>query len=281
MIVATDLRSASSTLAPISDAPRLDAERLMLLVTGRSETGWLYAHGDQALPSEQRIQFGSLVRRRATGEPLAYILGQWEFYGRPFFVTPDVLIPRPATEQLVPKALLYIENWMAENTRPMVIADIGSGSGCVAITLACEMVQLKRQDSPHFAVAARDRKFKILATDISPAALAVARRNAERHGVSDQIEFIEGDMLAPMAGRQIDLIVSNPPYVPTAELARSGGARDTRGLTFEPAVALDGGGDGQRFVNQIKNAGVPALVETSNGNILELGLRQTSPVSRE
>lgn len=268
MTISAALQLAQAKLSATSDAPRLDAERLLLLIIGQPASTFLYAHGDQQLTPEQEAHFSSLLERRANGEPLAYLLGEWEFYGRPFFVTPDVLIPRPETEQLVEKALQYSTDWMANNIRPMRIADIGTGSGCIAVTLACELAQLKTHDS----------RFKILATDISPAALAVARKNAERHGVADQIDLLEGDMLAVIAGRHVDLIVSNPPYIPTADLsaiasakaealAEAGRAYNTVGLTFEPKIALDGGPNGQKFIEQIKNAGVPALVESTDGEI--------------
>ncbi len=258
MTITLALQTTTSKLSEASDAPTLDAERLLLHILGRSESAWLYAHGDQTLTSAQEKMLTELVERRLTGEPLAYILGEWEFYGRSFLVTPDVLIPRPETENLVEAALQYIE----KIKRPEVtIADIGTGSGCIAITLACEL-------------ESRNSTFKILATDISPAALAVARKNADRYGVTHHIEFLEGDMLQPIADRQVDLVVSNPPYVPSQELDQSHFAlrasRDkieTRGLDFEPRIALDGGPDGQKFVEQIKNAGIPAFVEGTKSYI--------------
>jgi len=177
MTIASALRSGTQKLSGSSDAPHLDAERLLLHVIGRSESAWLYAHKDVTLSSSTEKQFAALLERRHTGEPLAYLLGEWEFLGRPFWVTPDVLIPRPETENLVEAALRYIETL---HQQQIIIADIGTGSGCIAVTLACELA-----------------KVKCIATDISPTALAVARKNAERHGVADRIEFVEGDMLQP------------------------------------------------------------------------------------
>lgn len=280
------MAAAAQKLNDVSDAPALDAERLLLHVLGEAESSVLYAHGEKELSAQQAERLEALIARRATGEPLAYILGEWEFYGRPFFVTPDVLIPRPETENLVEAALSYLSRSspkLGEGPLPFVIADIGTGSGCVAITLVLEL-------STHYSLPTTN--WHIIATDISPAALAVAQKNAERHGVVDSIEFIQEDMLAfldtPTPSRspsdrgrkaKIDLIVSNPPYIPTAELdspAPRGvqGKLETAGLKFEPRIALDGGIDGQKFVEQIKNAGIPALVETTDGVIVSYHLRK-------
>lgn len=233
-----------------SRLPRLDSEWLLLHVLGRRESSWLYASGEEFLTAEQQQLFGRLASERLAGKPLAYILGEWEFYGRRFYVDERVLIPRPSTEALVEAALGY----SGRQKKGQVIADIGTGSGCLAITLALES-------------AIKNLEINVVATDIAPAALKVARRNAAQHGVLDQIEFLEGDMLTPLLGLQLDLIVSNPPYVPTQEVARAGQAPDTAGLSFEPRVALDGGEDGQYFVQQLAACGVPALVEVSSGEV--------------
>lgn len=264
MTVESALFWAKTQLSFSSDEPRVDAERLALHILNQSESAWLYAHGDYVLTNEQRLLMEKLVAERISGKPLAYILGEWDFYGRPFIVTTDVLIPRPKTEELISAALKYINIWQQNSDHLLTIADIGTGCGCIAVTLALEL----RINKPESI---------IVATDLSLAALAVARRNAERHGVLDSIDFRCGDMLAPLAGRRIDLIVSNPPYVPSQELAELTAASngraarnktETRGLDFEPRLALDGGPDGQQYVEQIKNAGVPALVEITNGQII-------------
>jgi len=262
MTIRKALQSINAQLDGISDAPTLDAERLLLHVLKQSESAWLHAHADETLSSATEAELRALAARRAAGEPLGYILGTWEFYGRPFFVTSDVLIPRPETENLIEAAIRYLKN---VNQSAVTVADIGTGSGCVAITLLLEL------PAPHY-------KLKVIATDISPAALAMAQKNAERHGVADKIEFLEGDMLKPLAGRKVDLIVSNPPYVSTQELDLPHSAKaprgkiETRGLDFEPRIALDGGPDGQKYVEQIKNAGIPALVESTNGTILSFAI---------
>ncbi len=274
MTTSEALTFSRAELAGISDEPRIDAERLLLHVLKQTESAWLYAHPDHTLTQSEAQGFKDLVAERATGKPLAYILGEWEFYGRPFYVTPDVLIPRPETEHLIEAALSHLTlslSSLEERDYPFTIVDIGTGSGCIAITLALELSRRGRDSlSSSEEREAKPGEVKIFATDISPAALAVAKRNAQRHGVLNKIEFLEGDMLKPLKGRQIDLIVSNPPYIPTAEVSKARSTLETRGLKFEPRAALDGGPDGHIFVNQIKNAGIPALVETTGGHIVRL-----------
>lgn len=269
MTIASAVQFSQTCLNQISDSPHLDAERILLKVLDQAESAWLYAHHDQQLPVEAEQRFRELTIERATGKPLAYILGEWDFWGRSFFVTPDVLVPRPETEGLVETALAYVDSHLSGVSNLFVIADIGTGSGCIAVTLALEL-------------RIWNLEFRIVATDISSAALAVARKNAERHGVADKIEFLLEDMsetLRRARRHSINLIVCNPPYVPTAELSRAGRTPDTKGLTFEPNVALDGGPDGQYFVNQLKNAGVPALVEGINGDVLYSNITRTFPLS--
>lgn len=236
--VSEALRLARDQLEHTSDAPELDATWLMLHVLKQEESSWLYAHGDEVLSDEDEDKYKKLIERRKTGEPLAYILGYWEFYGRRFLVNRDVLVPRPSTEDLVDAVLPKLH-------KGMVIADVGTGSGCIVITLALELAN-----------------FQFFATDISPAALVVAKKNAELHGVADKIEFIQGDMLEALKNKKIDLIVSNPPYVSTSEI-----------LPFEPRVALDGGADGQDFIKQIEASGIPAVVEGTDGVVKVVNLK--------
>lgn len=172
---------------------------------------------DEPMPAGAHAIFVALIARRATREPVAYLTGTREFYGRDFQVSPAVLIPRPETELIVDAVLTHTAPEAA-----LRVADVGTGSGILAVTLACERPMIT-----------------VVATDISLAALVVARRNAEAHGVSSRIGFIEGDLLAATRG-PFDVIVANPPYVPT---------RDAPGLSpdvrdFEPAVALFGGNHG-------------------------------------
>ncbi len=231
-----------------SDAPHLDAERILLAVTKKRDASFLLAHGEDPLDDQSLRQIRHMTALRASGMPLAYILGEAEFYGRTFLVTPDTLIPRPETEELIRQALAYAKQHQSPN---IAIADIGTGSGVIAITLALEYPSAS-----------------LIATDISSAALAVARQNARAHGVEDRIEFLEGDMHHPLNGRVVDLIVSNPPYVPTDELQKAGDTIESRGLLFEPAIALDGGSDGQAFVQQITSLPIPSIIETTGGTII-------------
>ena len=254
MTVAEAQHGAAERLAAVSDAPELEAQWLMLEVLQQPQASWLVVHGTEKLSSRQQQRLQKLLVERVTGTPLAYVLGYWDFYGRRFMVTPDVLIPRPTTEQLVEQALELLKKKSKKLSRSLVLTDIGTGSGCLAVTLLLEGSGWIK---------------KVYATDISWAALAVAKKNAEQHAVADRIEFLAGNMLEPLAGKKIDVIVSNPPYIPTVELERSLGSPtpDTLGLRFEPRGALDGGLDGQKFIVQIKTTGIPALVEVTGGNI--------------
>jgi len=176
---------------------------------------WLIAHDTDPLAEAQVTAFDTLLARRLAGEPMAYLTGVREFYGRPFVVTPDVLIPRPDTELLVEQALARIPPDQAVD-----VLDLGTGSGCVAITLALER--------PLARVTAVDR---------SPAALAVAQRNADI--LNARVEFLTSDWFEVVAGRRFDLVVSNPPYIAAADPHLAQG--DVR---FEPLSALAAGEDG-------------------------------------
>lgn len=200
-----------------STSPRLDAELLLAHALGIRRIDLYLAH-DRPLHERELGAARELVRRRGQGEPVAYITGTREFYTREFEVDPSVLIPRPETETLVGVALRRLR----ERAGDTGVADLGTGSGCIAVTLAAELPALT-----------------VIAVDRSDAALAVARRNAERHGVSDRLRFVEGDWARPLAD-SLDVVVSNPPYVTDAELAAA--ARDVR--DFEPRHALAAGPDG-------------------------------------
>ena len=234
----------------------LAAELLLLHVLGR-DRAWLYAHPEEVIPGLDAHRFLSLILRRAEGEPTQYITGKQEFWGLEFEVTPEVLIPRPETEHVIEVALdrLAVRELRAGRKRPLTgdglrIIDVGTGSGCIAIALAKELPGAR-----------------ILATDISSAALAVARRNAVLHGVSDQIHFVECSLLngstvgaryivplqlnlaastqyesqaANQDSSSFDLIVSNPPYVGRNEKETL--MREVR--DHEPEVALYGGEEG-------------------------------------
>ncbi|MGA8415333.1 MAG: peptide chain release factor N(5)-glutamine methyltransferase [Candidatus Dormiibacterota bacterium] len=199
-----------------SSSARLDSELLCAQALGLRRLD-LYLQFDRPLDAEELTSIRELVRRRGRGEPVAYITGTREFYGRPFTVTPDVLVPRPDTETLVERATTFLR---ARPGAELRVADLGTGSGCIAITVAAEIPGMQ-----------------VVATDVSPAALEVARANAAELGVD--VSFMECSWADGLDGR-FDLIVSNPPYVTTEELEAVD--RDVR--DFEPRGALLGGDDG-------------------------------------
>ncbi len=217
-----------------SSSPRLDAE-LLAATALRIRRLDLYLQFDRPLEDEQLSAIRELVRRRGDGEPVAHITGEREFHGRAFAVSADVLIPRPETEMLV-ELTLQRARALSGAGDGLRIADVGTGSGCVAITLAVEL--------PGAAVTA---------TDVSEAALAVAAANLGRHGLTERVELLCGSWCDPLKGRAFDIVVSNPPYIPTAELG--GLARDVR--DHEPALALDGGVDGLEAYREL----LPSIAE--------------------
>jgi release factor glutamine methyltransferase len=220
------------------DSPRLTAEVLLMHATGQ-DRAWLYAHSTDELVDLWWIHYGRYLHERMQGRPTQYITGRQEFYGRDFRVTPDVLIPRLETEHLIEAALARA------NAAPAML-DIGAGSGAIAITLALEA------------------QARVVATDISPAALCVAQQNARTlHG---RVEFVACDLGAALAGSSFDLVVSNPPYV--AERDRATLQREVR--DHEPALALYGGDDGlavyQRLIPEAER-----LLRPDGWLMMELG----------
>jgi release factor glutamine methyltransferase len=220
------LDSTVARLLPLSDTPQLDAQVLLAHVFEKPRS-WLLAHTSWVsdLRAENRLE--KLIRRLEKGEPLPYVLGHWEFYGLDFRLTPDVLIPRPETELLVENAIAWLRaSKDSEAGEDLVAADIGTGSGCIAAALAKNVPGLR-----------------VVATDISPAAIKVAKSNAKRNKVMSQIEFLTCDILpergnAAPGTRQFDMLCANLPYIPTEKL---------HGLPVylrEPTLALDGGPDG-------------------------------------
>ena len=233
--VGAALGGAAALLRGATRSPQLDAELLLAHVLKRMRED-LIAHREEELPPRAARAFTNLLRRRAEGVPLPYLTGTIEFYGRSFLVTPAVLVPRPETEAVVAEALRLLDT---AAVRHPVVADIGTGSGVLGVTIAAE--------------APRAR---VVATDRSPAALAVTRRNARRHRVARRMTFIESDLLKEIPPELAPhLIVANLPYVPADELKRAGKTLDTQGLIFEPPEALDGGPDGlfvtRRFLAQL------------------------------
>jgi release factor glutamine methyltransferase len=215
------LKEVASQLEAITESPNLEARVLVSHGTGRPAS-FLLAHPEFEITSEQNAIFEALLQRRLNGEPLPYILGHWEFFGRDFEITPDVLIPRPETELLVERAI----SWLQAHPNHRSVADVGTGSGCIAVCLAKRIPDLR-----------------ITATDISSAALEMARRNAIKQDVAMQINFVECDLL-PQDGI-FDMVVANLPYIPTEtmeQLAVYG---------REPSLALDGGVDGLDIIRRL------------------------------
>jgi release factor glutamine methyltransferase len=237
----------------------LAAELLLLHVAGRDRT-WLYAHPEDNLSEEQRELFFALIARRVSGEPTQYLTGKQEFWGLEFEVTPAVLIPRPETEHVIEVALdrLAVREIRAGRRQTtsgedLLIADVGTGSGCIAVSLA--------KDLPNA---------KFVATDVSRAALEVARRNATRHGVADRIEFVEASLLErsgeQASGHRFELVVSNPPYIGRREKpALAPEVRD-----HEPELALYGGEEGYELYGGLI-AQAAAQLKAGGILVLELG----------
>jgi release factor glutamine methyltransferase len=236
------LDDAAARLASLATARR-DAELLMMRAV-RRDRAWLLTHGDEELAAEQTERFHSWVARRARHEPIQYIVGEQEFYGLSFKVTPAVLIPRPETEHLVEETLRRV----ARET-PMRIGDVGVGSGAIAVALAKTLPLAQ-----------------VTAVDISRAALDVARENAERNGVAERMRFIESDLLNAVAGERFEVIVSNPPYVAESE------ELEPQVREWEPRAALFAGPRGlevyERLIPQAWDVLVPGgwlLLEIGQG----------------
>jgi release factor glutamine methyltransferase len=239
------------------DNPRLDAEVLLAHCLNMSREQLLVAGAWLSAPAAAQ-RFETLLQRRLSREPVAYITGTQEFWSLDFTVTPDVLIPRPDTERLVEVALLCAARFPASKT--LRIADLCTGSGAVAIALARELPSAQ-----------------VCATDISPAALAIARGNAEAHHVAARMQFFTADLfeaLAPGAAVRFDLIVSNPPYVRCSEI----GALAPEVSRWEPRVALNGGVDGLDFYRRIA-AAAPDYLAEQGGLALEIGADMAGAVS--
>lgn len=242
-----------------ADSPRLDAEVLLAHARGCQRIELYTAFEEE--PSEAvRTTFRELVGKRAKGMPVAYLVGRREFFSLNFDVTPDVLIPRPETETLVVRAIDLAKTL----TGDIRIADIGTGSGIIAVTVAKQV-----------------KNAQVTAVDISPAALEVSRRNAEKHGVAERIDFVESDLFAAVpSGQKFDMVLSNPPYVATSEMVTL--PADVR--DFEPHLALDGGVNGTEVIERLVpqaaerlNSGGWLLIEVGADNAMQVeGLMRAS-----
>ncbi len=222
LTVANALKQASKAAEAHSETPALDAQTLLAGIMGRPRA-WLLSHPEARLTPRQHHRLNRACTMLAQSIPLPYVLGRWEFYGRKFALSPAVLIPRPETETLVERALA----WLRAHPNRRRTADIGTGSGIIAITLAAEVPNLT-----------------CTATDISKAALGIAALNASAHGVADRIRLIHADLLEGVS-ETFDLIAANLPYIPTERLASLEVARR------EPRIALDGGADGLALIRRL------------------------------
>jgi release factor glutamine methyltransferase len=226
------LSTITDRLTPLTDTPALDASVLVAHVVHRPRS-WVMAHPELTLTSEQQNRLADSLARLELGESFPYVLGHWGFSGMEFEITPDVLIPRPETEMLVERAIA----WLRESPVRRTVADVGTGSGVIAVSIAASLPEAR-----------------ILATDLSRPALEVARRNAARFDVTDRVDFVQCDLLPGHSTSlatelHFDLICANLPYIPTEVL---------QGLTVfgrEPTLALDGGHDGLKLIRRLLDAG--------------------------
>lgn len=212
--------------AEISDSPMMEAQWIMEMITGLHRPE-LLAHSEKEVSVEHYTRALELTGRYVAGEPLPYLLGDWHFYGNRFLVTPAVLIPRPETERLVELAI----NWLQSHTQAKVVLDIGTGSGCIAITLL------------------KSRKLQLAqatACDLSFEALKLAQQNAQLNGVQDRLRLVQSDLSTPFTG-PIDIVCANLPYIPSARLPMLDVSR------HEPRLALDGGPDGFGLYRRLFN----------------------------
>ncbi len=247
------LGDGAETLARNSVAePRTEASLLLMHLLNCDHT-FLITHPEEIVSVDQLKRFRSLVSRRAQGEPLQYLTGHQEFFKLDFELTPDVLVPRPETELIV-----EVASELLKHEPGLSFADIGTGSGCIAISLLHELPQARA-----------------VAVDFSPAALAVAKRNAERHQVIDRLRLVESDLFSAIdSAERFDLIVSNPPYVPVDDL------KDLqREVRHEPQVALDGGPDGLRVIRRLLND-APRFLRSGGHLVFEIGIDQAEAIKQ-
>ncbi len=248
MDIARFLHAATERLTSASTTPRLDAELIIAHVLGWSRTRVL-AERDFALNRDQLAAIDRCIDRRATGEPVAYLVGKKAFYGLDFIVDRRVLVPRPETELLVELALAAAR----KSSNPVQIADIGTGSGAIAVALAAHLPQAH-----------------IYAVDLSADALAVAAQNVQQYALTERITLLHGDLLAPLPG-PVDLIVSNPPYTILAEV-------QPNVRQHEPWLALEGGPDGTAVYRRLLTQ-APRYLRPGGAILFEIGSWQGEAVA--
>ena len=242
---------AAALVAARAKLPAGEA-RLLLGHVLQQSAAWLLAHDDQVLDEDELLAFASLVARRAGGEPVAYLVGFREFFGREFEVSSAVLIPRPETELLIEIALAKVGVGITATSAARIL-DLGTGSGCLAVTLALEIPQAQ-----------------LAAVDASAAALLIARKNAERLGA--HVRFLQSDWFSALGGERFELIVANPPYIAAADPHLAAGD-----LRHEPAAALASGADGLDAIRRIL-AAAPAHLACGGWLWIEHGYDQAEAV---
>ncbi|MCC7129209.1 MAG: peptide chain release factor N(5)-glutamine methyltransferase [Anaerolineae bacterium] len=243
------MEQIKARLAPLSETAGLDAQTLLAQTFERSRA-WVLAHPEARLTERQAVELERKLARLERGEPLPYVLGSWEFYGLEFAVSPAALIPRPETELLVDEALA----WLSDYPRRRLAADVGTGSGCIAIVLTQRCPDLQ-----------------VIASDISRTALELAQRNLSRHGVAGRVALVEADLLAPGA-QKFDLICANLPYIPAGQL------KSLRVSQWEPQPALNGGDDGLAQIRRLL-AQAPERLARGGLMLLEIEERQGAAAS--
>jgi len=222
------LLDVTNHIKRISDTPALDASVLLAHIVDKSRT-WVMAHPELTLTDGQQQKLDDSLQQLESGKPFPYVLGHWDFFGMEFDITPHVLIPRPETELLVEKAIV----WLQESPVRRTVADIGTGSGAIAVSIAVNVPDAH-----------------LLATDISPEAISVAKNNALKFHVEKRIEFVQCDLLPARpesfsTAQHLDLVCANLPYIPTETL------HSLPIYGHEPTVALDGGADGLDLLRKL------------------------------
>ena len=247
MTIADALSHCATSVQSASDTPALDAQVLLAHIVNKPRS-WLFAHPETELTQKQADKFKQAITQIQANVPLPYILGHWEFYGLDFVLNPSVLIPRPETELLVEEAL----HWLQSHTDRRAAADIGTGSGCIAVAIAKHIPDLQ-----------------VNARDISEKALAIARANAEMHNLVERIQFEKADLLESVE-MPFDLICANLPYIPSATL------HTLQVFGREPTLALDGGTDGLNSIRQLLLY-VPNCLQPGGLLLLEIDSSQGIP----
>jgi release factor glutamine methyltransferase len=248
LAIASLITRGVAALDPVVDSARADAY-LLLARALNCDRAWLLAHGEVLVAPAQAAEFDALCGARATGMPIAYVLGSAGFYGREFAVDARVLVPRPETEHLVDEVLAFVRS--RSDLERIDVLDVGTGSGAIACTIAAEC-----------------SRAVVDGTDASASAIDVARRNALALGVGERCRFHCGRNVEPVARHSFDVVVANLPYVPSEEIPDSGDA-----LAFEPRAALDGGPDGLDAYRSLLPA-LPAVLKPDGLALLEAGPAQ-------